>query len=61
MKGLLEHLASACNVMLGGAFIGGVVFNTLGAGQDFRNACIGFALMLIFLLLGCFLKLKGGK
>jgi len=60
-KILFEHLAGWCNAMSAGAFIGGVLFNTLGAGNDTELAVTGGALSLSFLLLGSFLKLKGGK
>ena len=61
MKGLLEHIASWCNIISGGAFVGGVMFNTLGLGSDLHLAGIGAIAMVLFFALGCFLKLKGGK
>ncbi|MCL2844648.1 MAG: hypothetical protein FWE23_04255 [Chitinivibrionia bacterium] len=58
-KGRREHLAAWFNVLSGGAFVGGVMFNVLGAGQDLYLAGVGLALVLFFFLLGFILK--GGE
>jgi len=54
-----DHLAAWCNIISGGAFVGGFMFNTLGMGQDLRLAFVGLSLVFVFLLAGYFLK--GGK
>jgi len=61
MKSLLDYLAAWCVAFGGGAFVGGVMFNTIGMRRDLESAGIGGIVVLVFLFLGCFFKLKGGK
>ena len=42
-----------------GSYVGGVMFNILGAGESDRNAIIGFALVVLLYVVG--VLLKGGK
>ncbi|MCL2845726.1 MAG: hypothetical protein FWE23_09825 [Chitinivibrionia bacterium] len=66
MKGLFYFLkerrdvaSSICVASAGGSFIGGLLFNTLGAGDSLENAVIGFCLYVFFIILS--ILLKGGK
>ena len=51
-----------CNIsvaLCGGSYVGGVMFNVLGAGSNTQNAFVGLALMVFFLIFA--LIAKGGK
>lgn len=54
-----EYLSGYCAALSAGSYIGGVMFNILGAGENLEFAAYGFGLMLVFLTIG--LILKGGK
>jgi hypothetical protein len=64
MKFLTEkeraHISSWCNILSGGAFVGGFMFNTFGLGQDLRLAGISLVIVLVWFLVG-FLFRRGGE
>jgi len=60
-KKMFDFYAGWCVGLGCGAFVGGVMFNTLGIGQNPQNAFVGLVIVCVFLILSSILKWKGGN